>query len=109
MTDTIDDQVIAYNAKDLERFTATYSPDVVIEDGIGNVLMQGHDQLRERYGNLFTTSPELHCEIVNRIRIGQYVVDEEQGTGIRGSPTPRRAVVIYRVEGDKIVHVRMLA
>lgn len=106
--DIIEEQLLAYNARDLERFIATYASEIVIQDGKDNVLMQGHDQMRERYGGLFRSSPELHCEIVNRIRIGPYVVDEEQMTGRRGSPTPVRAVVVYRVEEDKIVHVRML-
>ncbi len=105
----IDEQVIAYNARDLERFIATYSSEVVIEDGEGNVLGKGHDQMRKAYGDLFGSSPELHADIVNRLSIGPYVVDEEQVTGIGGSPTQVHAIVIYRVEGDKIVHVRMLS
>jgi hypothetical protein len=106
--DPVEEQLLAYNAKDLERFVETYSTDVVIEDGADNLLMRGHDQMRERYGALFKASPELHCKITARIRIGKYVVDEEEVTGVRGSPTPMRAVVIYRIEEDKIVHVGML-
>ena len=106
--DIIDEQVLAYNARDLDRFVATYSPDMVIEDGENNVLMRGHEQLRERYGALFHANPELHCRIVSRMHIGKYTVDEEEITGIGNSATPRHAVVIYRVEEDQIVHVRVL-
>jgi hypothetical protein len=106
--DTVEEQLLAYNAKDLERFIATYSTDVVIEDGTNNLLMKGHDQLQERYGALFKASPELHCRIVNSMRIGNYIVDEEEVTGVQGSPTPISAIVIYRIDGEKIVHVRML-
>ncbi len=106
--DTIDEQVQAYNARDVERFIATYSPDVVIEDGQNNLLMKGHGELRRRYGDLFEASPDLNCRIVHRIRIGPYTVDEEEVTGARGSLTTMHAVVVYRVEEDKIVHVRML-
>lgn len=70
--------------------------------------MKGHDELRRRYGDLFEASPDLNCRIVNRMRIGQYIVDEEEVTGARGSPTLVHAVVVYRVDGDKIVPVRML-
>ncbi len=46
--DTIEEQLLAYNARDLERFIATYAPEVVIEDGEDNVLMKGHAQMRGR-------------------------------------------------------------
>ncbi len=46
--DVVEEQLVAYNARDLERFIATYSPEVVIEDGVGNVLMKGHDQMRKK-------------------------------------------------------------
>lgn len=106
--DIIEEQVLAYNARDLERFIATYSPDIVIEDGENNLLMRGHEQLRERYGALFDANPQLHGRILIRMKIGKYTVDEEEVTGVSTSPAPRHAIVIYRVEEDKIVHVRML-
>lgn len=106
--DIIEEQLRAYNARDLEGFVATYSPEIVIEDGENNLLMKGHDQLRERYGAMFAASPELHCRIANRIRIGKYTVDEEEITGRGNSPSPVHAVVIYRMEAGKIVHVRIL-
>jgi hypothetical protein len=106
--DTVEEQLLAYSARDLERFIATYSTDIIIEDGENNLIMRGHDQMREMYGALFRANPELHCRIANRMRIGKYVVDEEEVTGVGGSPTPMHAVVIYRIEGDKIVHVHTL-
>jgi len=103
----VEGQLLAYNDRDLERFIVAYSTDVVIEDGENKLLMNGHNQMRESYGTLFETYPELHCKIVSRIKVGNYVVDEEEITG-RGNPTPVHAVVIYRVDDDKIVHVRVL-
>ena len=79
--DVISIQVDAYNARDLERFLACYKPEVVIEDGVGQVLMQGHEAVRDLYSQLFAQSPTLHCEIRQRIRVGSFVVDEEAVTG----------------------------
>ena len=103
-------QVDAYNARDLDRCLECYSPEAVIEDGNGQVLMRGREAMRGRYGQLFEQSPELHCEIRQRIRVGSYVVDEEAITGfhLAGFPTEMHAAAVYRVEGDRIVHVRGL-
>jgi hypothetical protein len=106
--DIVEEQLQAYNARDLERFMAAYSSEIVIEDGEGRVMMEGDVHMRRRYGDLFAASPELHCRIVNRLRIGKYVVDEEEVSGWQGSPEPLRAVAIYRVEGGKIAHVCIL-
>jgi hypothetical protein len=104
--DPVQAQLEAYNARDVERFIACYTPDVVIEDGAGNLLMQGHEAMRQRYGPMFAAYPDLHCRIVSRIRISDYVVDEERITG--RSPNEEHAVAIYRVVGDLIAHVRFL-
>jgi hypothetical protein len=106
--DPVEEQLLAYNARDLERFIAVYSRDVVIEDGDGNVTMRGHETLRQQYGRLFRESPALEGRVLQRMRVGNYVVDEEQVTGMMGSADIAHAVVIYRVEGGKIVNVRML-
>lgn len=103
-------QVDAYNARGLDCFLQCYSPDAVIEDGNGHVLMRGHEAMRRRYGQLFAQSPELHCEILQRIHVGPWVIDEEAITGFQFAwfPTEMHAVAIYRVEGDFIVHLRGL-
>ncbi len=104
--DPVQGQLDAYNARDVERFLTFFTEDCVIEDGAGNLLMKGHAAMRERYGPMFAANPQLHCRIASRIRIGEYVVDEERITG-RG-PEEQHAVAIYRVAGERISHVRFL-
>lgn len=104
--DPVQEQLEAYNARDLERFIACYTPDVVLEDAMGNVTQRGHEEMRQRYGPMFAANPELHARIVNRIRIGNFAIDEERITG-RG-PEELHAVAIYRVENGLIAHVRFL-
>jgi hypothetical protein len=100
-------QLDAYNARDLELFVAAYSPDIVIEDGDGNRVVEGRAKLRERYQALFQASPALHCNIAHRTIVGKFVIDEEEITGWRGLEVLVRVIVVYRVEADKIVHVWM--
>ena len=105
--DAVERQVEAYNEHDLEGFIACYAETVVIENGAGEVLMSGRDEMRERYGPLFAGSPSLHGEIVTRIRVGSYVVDEERVTG--GPAGDIHAVAIYRIDGDGLIdRVRFL-
>ena len=110
--DPVDAQLAAYNGRDVEAFMACYNADCAIDDGEGNRLMTGHTEMRARYQALFAGSPDLHCDIVHRTRIGDYVLDEES---IRGrlpgtQPELRRAVVIYRIDRATglIAHVRFL-
>jgi hypothetical protein len=105
--DAVERQVRAYNEGDLEEFVACYAEDVVFEDGDGNALMSGRAEMRERYGRLFASAPSLHGEIVTRIRVGSYVVDEERITGRPDGEV--HAVAIYRLDGDGLIdRVRFL-
>jgi hypothetical protein len=103
-TDVVDAQISAYRNRDLEAYLGYYSPDVVIKDLAGNVVMGGLDVMREQYGQLFRDSPELTVDIPQRIVIGDYVIDEEQITGfnLAGFPPELHAAVAYQVTDGKI-------
>jgi hypothetical protein len=79
--DPVDDQIEAYNERNIDRFLSCYDTKAVIEDGEGNLLMKGHDSIRARYGTLFEENPNLKGRILNRIRVGAYVIDEEEISG----------------------------
>lgn len=108
MNDPVQDQLTAYNAHDTVAFMANYTDDCIVEDGAGNRLLTGALEMRPRYEALFAASPNLQAEVVKRIRIGEYVIDEEIITG--RVPALRHAIAIYhlRVVGAliKIDHIR---
>ena len=109
MDDPVDRQVDAYNRRDLAAFAACYSPDVLVEDGAGAVLMRGRAEIDAQYGPFFASSPHLHADIVTRIRVGEYVVDEEHVTGVAGVDSGEvRAVAVYHVANGLIDRVRIL-
>ena len=93
-------QLEAYNARDLERFSATYADDVTIyrlpslEPAITNKA-----KLCEVYSRRFA-SPNLHAEILSRIVLGNKVIDHERVVGIREQPL--EAVAVYEVENGLI-------
>jgi hypothetical protein len=107
MTDAVEAQLVAYNAQDIEAFCACYHDDVCIEDGNGVVLSTGIAVFRQKYAALFARHPANRVEVVQRMRIGPWVIDEEQVTG-RGGPA-LRAVAVYRLRDGRIASVRFLA
>lgn len=101
-------QLEAYNRCDLDAFIVNFAEGCTVEDGAGNLLMQGREALRESYCAMFAASPALHCHLASRIVLGEYVIDEERVTGRAGSEGESHVVAVYRVEDDEITHVRFL-
>jgi imidazolonepropionase-like amidohydrolase len=100
-------QLNAYNQRDLEAFLEPYSEDVEFYSFFPNKLhSQGKAAMREGYRKLFESSPELHCELVNRIVLGDTVIDQERVTGLRGKTL--EAIAIYTVRDGKIVRVTFI-
>ena len=103
----VDRQVRAYNLHDLDEFIACYADTVEVEDADGCVVMHGREEMRKQYGRAFDAFPQLQAEIVSRIRVGLYVVDEELVTGRPDGDL--RAIAIYRVGQDGLIdRVRLL-
>lgn len=109
-TDAVDRQVAAYRDRDLERFLACYAADTKVRDFDGNVLMDGLEAMRGWYGTLFRDSPQLRADIPRRIVAGDYVIDEEVGSGIvmAGFPSEEHIAVVYRVRDGLIDDVVLL-
>jgi len=96
-------QLEAYNARDLERFAATYSDDITIYR-MPNLqpAIQGKAAMRDVYRQRFS-SPNLHAEILARVVLGNKVIDHERVVGIREQPL--EALAVYEVVGGLIVTV----
>jgi hypothetical protein len=106
LDDPVEAHVVAYNERDLDRFVACYSPDCVIEDARGTVVARGHADLRARFRPIFEENPGLHCEVLHRARVGEYVVDEEHITGRYGGE--QHGVVVSHVSSGMIDHQRFI-
>jgi hypothetical protein len=91
----VQEQLEAYNARDLDRFAATYSADIrIYRMPATEPAIVGQAKLREVYARRFA-SPGLHATIVNRIEIGDKVIDHERVVGIEAGPI--EAVAVYQV------------
>lgn len=97
-------QVEAYNDQDVEAFLATYHPDTRIVTLPDKVQMVGHDEMCEKYGELFATYPGRKAEITSREVLNNFVIDREKVTNPDGSK-PGEAIAIYEVRDGLIVNV----
>ncbi len=104
--DPVEAQLEAYNRLAVDDFAPWFAEDVIVEEGLGARLVRGREPLRERYRAMFAANPRLHCELVSRVRVGAWVIDEERITG--RSESAEHVVAVYRVDDGVIVHVRFL-
>jgi len=98
-------QLDAYNARDIDGFMDTYTDDISLFNYPSEKRSQGQEEIRKGYADFFTTTPDLHCEVKNRIVIGNKVIDEEI---ITANGNTFSAVAIYEVDNGKISKVYFL-
>lgn len=98
-------QLAAYNARDLDAFVACFAEDVEVYDFPGVLGLQGRDAFRARYAERFRCEG-LHAMIVHRAVIGGHVIDHERvWLSGQGKCEPIDLVVIYTVRDGSIARV----
>lgn len=103
--EVVQDQLEAYNNKDINAFMNVFSSDIelwTLGDTIPSV--KGFDAVKNVYADLFQKSPNLHSEVINRTIIGNKVIDYEIISGRSGSKKgkPLYLIMIYEVRDGKI-------
>jgi hypothetical protein len=97
-------QVEAYNAHDLEAFAACYAEAIEFRTLDGKVNPEkGLPALRKGYADLFKRFPQLKVKILNRIKQGPFIIDQEQAEGM--GPQPVTVTAVYEVAQGKILRV----
>jgi hypothetical protein len=100
-------QLDAYNTGNLDLFLSAYADSIRIYTFPDRLTMSGKEEMRERYGNMFATQPDLQCRLVSRTVMGDRVLDHESVVRRRGEPATQ-VIAIYRVEEGLITEVRFL-
>lgn len=89
-------QLDAYNARDLARFVAEYSDGVrVYRPSAVQPAIVGKPAFAEFYATQRFNRAGLHAELVNRMVLGNKVIDHERISGVREQPF--EMVVVYEV------------
>lgn len=95
-------QVNAYNARDLDAFINTYSDDIKIYNFPEQLIMDGKEQVKERFAKMFQNTPNLYCEIKNRMVLGNKVIDQEH---VRFGNKYSDVMAIYEIKNGVISKV----
>lgn len=101
----VDAQLKAYNSRDIDAFLQTFTEDVELYRYPNNQTSKGQKALRDGYEGFFKSTPDLNCEIKNRIVIGNKVIDQEFITDNSGHFS---AIAIYEIENGKIAKVTFI-
>ncbi len=100
----VQEQLDAYNQRDIEAFLEPYSDSVKIFNHPDQLLYEGKEGMRKRYGPRFESNPDLHCTLMNRMVLDNMVIDQESVIVKKGNP-PVQVFAMYKIAGNKIVEV----
>lgn len=99
--DVVQRQLEAYNARDLQRFLETYSDTVqVFRPPAQEPSISGKAQLADFYATQRFNLPSLKANLVNRMVLGNKVIDHERVWGVRAQPF--EAAAVYEVRAGLI-------
>ena len=96
-------QLDAYNARDIDALMATYADDVEHFEFPSTLAASGAAQVRERLSSRLQ-EPNLHAKLVDRIVMGNIVIDHELVTrDFPEGPGTIELIALYEVQSEKIV------
>lgn len=99
-------QLDAYNAQDINAFCDCFADDCVIAALNGETAAHGKTAVRARYEKLFGEFPNNRAHLVNRIAVGDVVVDHED---IERAPGNRiELAMIYTVKNGRIARAEVV-
>lgn len=99
---TAQEQLDAYNARDLARFMACYADDIKLyRPPAAEPFLAGKPAMAAHYAANRFRNPALHAELRGRLVVGNKVFDHERIHGVREQPY--EVVAAYEVQDGLIV------
>ena len=99
----VQQQLIAYNARNIDAFLEPYSDDIELYMFPNQLLGKGKNFMRKDYAEMFKNTPNLHCDIKNRTVLGNTVIDHEVVSGF--GPNHLEENPIYELKNDETAKV----
>ena len=88
-----------FNKRDLDGFVNCFSEDVLVQRFPNQVMYTGRKVMKENYKKFYEKNKDVKVSVLNRISLGEYVLDEEQ---VVISGNQKRQLTIYKVGEGKI-------
>lgn len=105
----VQENVDCYNARDINGFMTSFSEDIALYNFSESLpSLEGLEQIRNFYNELFRLSPQLHSTIIKRIVFDNKVIDHESIVGRKGSKETIELVLIYEVQKEKICKITVI-
>lgn len=96
------EQLDAYNARDLQRFMACYADEIQLyRPPAAEPFLAGKPAMAAHYAANRFNNPQLHAELRGRLVVGSKVFDHERIHGVRDQPY--EVVAAYEVRDGLIV------
>lgn len=101
----VQQQLVAYNSRDIDGFVATYSDDVKLYDFPNELKVEGKDAMKNSYKGFFENTTDLNSKILKRIVLGNKVIDHELVTA---NGNTSKVVAVYEIENGLINKVTFI-
>jgi hypothetical protein len=102
-------QLDAFNARDIDALLATYAGDAQLFEHPSKLLASGSAAFHERYAARFQ-EPNLHATLLNRIVMGNIVVDHEEVSRTFPEGAGKiELLMIYEVQNGRIARAWSIA
>jgi hypothetical protein len=102
-------QLDAYNARDIDALLNSYADDAQMFEHPAKLVARGSTALRERFLIRFA-EPNLHARLLNRVVMGNIVIDHERVTRtFPDGPGTVELVMIYEVLDERIAQAWVIA
>jgi hypothetical protein len=105
----IDKQMKAYNNRDIDNMMPLFSDDIKIFNFSDiKSLVNGIEECKKMFSELFNLSPKLNAEIINTIAFDNKVIVHEYIFGRNGSDQKTEQVIIFEVKNEKINKINVI-
>ncbi len=101
-------QLNDYNKQDIDAFLEWYWDDVEIYSYPEEFSYKGKEQMRIVYQNLWQQHPNQKVQLLNRISVGNTVMDKEHVIG-RENAKEFDVIAIFTIQNHKIKEVRFVS
>ncbi len=97
-------QLDAYNAQDLDKYVSYFAEDCIVSGLNGTPTETSREAIKARYAKAFAQFPQNKAELLNRIVVGNTVVDHELVIRAPGGEQ-FEIIAIYTFTGGLIARV----